>query len=196
MAETNRSGQFILSGVPVGVHELSLRSLGYAPLVHPVVVSKGVTTDLELGLVPDPLEMEPLVAMATRSRRLEVKGFYERRYWGELVGTGTFYTAADIDRRRPALISHMVADGPGIRLECGLRARSCDIVNTRMSAGFSSGGCPMSAYVDGMGVGSNVDEFVSPIEIAGVEIYRGAASVPGEFAGSDSRCGVVVIWTK
>ncbi len=70
VAETNRSGQFILSGVPVGVHELSLRSLGYAPLVHPVVVSKGVTTDLELGLVPEPLEMEPLVAMATRSSRL------------------------------------------------------------------------------------------------------------------------------
>ncbi|MCY3591538.1 MAG: carboxypeptidase regulatory-like domain-containing protein [Acidobacteria bacterium] len=57
VAETSRHGRFILSGVPVGVHELTVRHLGYAPLVHPVVVSNGVTTDLELGLVPDPVEM-------------------------------------------------------------------------------------------------------------------------------------------
>ena len=196
MGVTNRQGGFVLSGVPVGVYELSVRHLGYAPLIHPVWVSRGVTTEIEVGLVPDPVEMEPLVATTTRSRRLEVKGFYERKYWGELVGTGLFYTADDIDRRRPALISHMIADGPGIRLECGLRARSCDIVNTRLSAGFTSGACPMSVYVDGMGVGSNVDEIVGPADIAGVEIYRGAASVPGEFAGSDSRCGVVVVWTQ
>ncbi len=196
MGATNRQGGFVLSGVPVGVYELSVRHLGYAPLTHPVWVSRGITTEIEVGLVPDPVEMEPIVATTTRSRRLEVKGFYERKYWGELVGTGTFYTADDIDRRRPALISHMIADGPGIRLECGLRARSCNIVNTRLSAGFSSGGCPMSVYVDGMAVGSNVDEMVSPVEIAGVEIYRGAASAPGEFAGSDSRCGVVAVWTK
>ena len=196
MGVTNRRGGFVLSGVPVGVYELSVRHLGYAPLTHPVWVSRGITTEIEVGLVPDPVEMEPLVATTTRSRRLETKGFYERKYWGELVGTGTFYTADGIDRRRPALISHMIADGPGIRLECGLRARSCDIVNTRLSAGFSSDGCPMSVYVDGMGIGSNADRMVSPVEIAGVEIYRGAASVPGEFAGSDSRCGVVAIWTK
>ena len=29
-----------------------------------------------------------------------------------------------------------------------------------------------------------------------VEIYMGAASLPGEFSGSDSGCGVVAIWTN
>jgi hypothetical protein len=32
--------------------------------------------------------------------------------------------------------------------------------------------------------------------IQGVEIYRGAAEVPGEFSGTDASCGVIVIWTK
>ena len=40
------------------------------------------------------------------------------------------------------------------------------------------------------------DPYVKPVEIAGVEVYRRAASLPGEFAGSDARCGVVAIWTK
>lgn len=194
VAETNRNGQFILSGVPVGIHELSARQLGYGPLVHPVVVSKGVTTDLELGLVPEPLEMEPLVAMVTRSRRLEIKGFYERKFWGERIGGSTFYTAEDIERRRPLRISHMIAEEPSMRLACS--GRRCRLVSTRASRGFGGRPCLVSVYLDGISVGRDLDEFVKPIEIAGVEIYRGASSLAAEFGGSTGRCGAVAVWTK
>ena len=202
VSETNRRGRFILSGVPVGVHEFSVRHLGYAPLSHAVTVSRGITTEVEIGLVPEPVEMEPIVATATRPRRLEIKGFYERKYWGELVSGGTFLTAADIARRSPVNISQMVADEPGIRLRCGMRRDSCRIINARGASGFAPGGCEMSIYLDGArlrtagGRRGTVDAFVRPVEIAGVEIYKGAASLPGEFSGSDSGCGVVAIWTK
>lgn len=202
--ETNRRGSFVLSGVPVGVHELAVRHLGYAPLSHVVSVSRGITTEVEIGLVPDPVEMEPIVATAMRPRRLEVGGFYERKYWGELVGGGTFLTAADIERRGPVLISHMIADEPGIRLgNCRLRRGSCMLLNARVASEFSPGGCPLSIYLDNTRVrglggrdGQSIDDLVRPHEIAGVEIYRSAASLPGEFAGSDSQCGVIAIWTK
>ena len=202
--ETNRRGSFVLSGVPVGVHELAVRHLGYAPLSHVVSVSRGITTEVEIGLVPDPVEMEPIVATAMRPRRLEVGGFYERKYWGELVGGGTYLTAADIERRGPVLISHMIADEPGIRLgNCRLRRSSCMLVNTRVRSEFSPDGCPLSFYLDNTRVrglggrdGQTIDDLVRPHEIAGVEIYRNAASLPGEFAGSDSQCGIVAIWTK
>ncbi|WP_419167405.1 carboxypeptidase regulatory-like domain-containing protein [Candidatus Palauibacter sp.] len=197
VAETNRRGRFILSGVPVGVHELSVRHLGYAPLSHAVTVSRGITTEVEVGLVPEPVEMVPIVATAARPRRLEIKGFYERKYWGELVSGGTFLTAADIERRRPILISHMIADEMGIYLDCGLRQSSCKILNRRGSSGFVPGGCEMSVWVDGVSIGKGgPDSVVRPVEIAGVEIYKGPASLPAEFGGSDSGCGVVVIWTK
>ena len=68
LAETNRRGRFILSGVPTGTHELTVRHLGYAPLSHEVDISRGITTEVEVGLVPEPVEMEPIVATATRSR--------------------------------------------------------------------------------------------------------------------------------
>ena len=132
--QTNRRGRFILSGVPVGEHGLTVRHLGYAPLTHPVAVSRGVTTEVDVGLVPDPVEMEPLVATTTRLRRLEVQGFYERKFWGELGNGGTFFTAEDIDRRRPLRISHMIADAPGIRLRCsGSGINRCRPVNPRFS---------------------------------------------------------------
>lgn len=196
---TNRRGRFILSGIPVGVYQLDVRHIGYAPLTHRVAVARGMSTDIDVGLVPDPVEMEPIVATAIRARRLEIKGFYERRYWGELVSGGVFFTAEDVERRNPRLISQMIADESGIKLDCGVRVESCKLVNTRRSS-TSLGPCVMSVYLDGTWInrnaGDTIDMFVRPVEIAGVEVYKGAASLPAEYAGRASGCGVVVISTK
>ena len=191
-AESDRRGGFTMSGVPEGQHELEVRRIGYAPLSHRVTVTRGLTTEVEIGLVPTPVKMEPLVATVTRSRRLEVKGFYKRKLWGELVSGGTFFTAADIERRRPQRISHMIAELSGIRL-----GRDNKFYNTRLSAGFSSAGCKIKTFLDNTDVSNvPVHTLVLPVEIAGVEIYKGPASLPAEFGGSDTRCGAIVIWTK
>ena len=180
-ASSDRRGFFRLTGVPAGQHELRVRRLGYAPLRHAVDVTTGLTTELEIGLVREPVELEPLVVSTTRSRRLEIKGFYERKHWGELLGLGTFFTAERIERRNPLRISHMIEELPSIR--GGLH-------NARV-------GCRMSVYLDNIRIDApSLDRFVLPIEVAAVEVYRGAASLPAEFGGSDSRCGVVVVWTK
>ena len=179
-AASDRQGLFRLTGVPAGKHELRVRRLGYAPLRHTVDVTTGHTTELEIGLVREPVGLEPLVVSTTRSRRLEIKGFYERKHWGELLGLGTFYTVEDIERRNPLRISHMIAELPSIR---------SGLYNART-------GCKMSVYLDNAPVGSSLDSLVLPIEVAGIEVYKGAASLPGEFSGSGSRCGVVVVWTK
>lgn len=191
-AQSNRRGAFVLSAVPEGQHELEVRHIGYAPLGHAVTVTRGLTTEVEIGLVPTPVEMEPLVATVTRSRRLEIKGFYERKLWGELVSGGTFFTAADIERRRPQRISHMIADMSGIRL-----GRDGTFYSTRLSAGFSGAGCSIKTFLDNVDVTDvPLHTLVLPVEVAGVEVYKGPASLPAEFGGSDTRCGAIVIWTK
>ena len=197
VVETDRRGGFVLSDVPTGVREISVQHLGYASLSHGIAVSPRVTTEVEISLVPAPLEMEPIVTTVTRLRRLEVKGFYERKRWGERLGSGIFLTSDDIDRWRPSEISHMIAFEAGVQLNCGGSGRGgCRLISRRVSRGFRRGGCAMTVWLDGAKIGSSADEFVRPVEIAGVEIYKGAASIPAEFTGFDSRCGVVVIWTK
>ena len=133
--------------------------------------------------------MEPLVATAIRLRRLEIKGFYERRHWRELLGLGYFFTAEDIDRWRPSSVASFVSTMvPGIAQGVG---------NRRLSAGFSSLSCPMTVYLDGISIPpAELEEFVKPFEVGGIEVYKGAASLPAEFGGSDARCGVVVVWIK
>ncbi len=202
-AQSNRRGNFVLSALPVGEYELSIRHLGYAPLTHAVTVTRGHTTEVDVRLSPDPVELAPLVATVTRLRRLETQGFYERKYWGELIGGGTFFTVQDIERRNPFLITSLIADASGVRVRCGGRARSCKVYSGRISTGFGGRPCEMTVYVDGTPVIqpgrtnlTTIDEFVLPIEIGGVEVYPGAASLPAEYSGSDTRCGAIVIWTK
>ena len=135
---TDRQGHFALSGILAGEQHLEIRRIGYARLLHPLSVTSGLTTELEIALPPEALEMEPLVATVIRPRRLEIVGFYERKFWGELLSGGTFFTAEDIDRRRPLRISHMIADAPGVRLRCsGSGINCCQLVNPRFSEGFS-----------------------------------------------------------
>ena len=196
--QSDRQGRFALTGVPAGDHRLDVRRIGYADLRHAVTVNRGLTTELEIGLVPAPTELEPLVATAVRPRRLEIQGFYERKYYGELLSGGTFFTLEDIDRRRPLRITHMLADAPGIRLRCpGAGRRGCWVESARAAAGFTPGGCQLRAYLDGSPVPiAELDSLVLPIEVAGIEVYQGASQLPAEFTGYDSRCGAVVIWTK
>ncbi|MDE2661493.1 MAG: carboxypeptidase regulatory-like domain-containing protein [Gemmatimonadota bacterium] len=181
---SNRMGRFVLSGVPVGSHELSVRHIGYAPLTHAVSVRPGITTEVEIGLSTDPVELAPLVVTVERPRRLEIKGFYERKHWGELLGLGTFITEEDIERWRPLRVSDLVSMlvpsvAPGM-------------LNRRGSSGLNRT-CRMAVYLDGFAVGRNLDLYVKPIEVGGIEVYKGLASTPAEFA---SRCGAVVVWTK
>ena len=217
--ESNRRGRFVLSGLPVGDHELSIRHLGYAPLTHPVTIDRGITTEITVDLSPDPVALEPLVTTATRPRRLEIKGFYERKYWGELVGGGAFFTDEDIERRNPVRITHMIADAPGVRLgNCDVWGHGCKLYSTTQSRGFSDQGCKLNIFLDGTlairgskerwsltaagpGVGDSnpresINDLVLPTEIAGIEVYTGAAALPAEFGGHDARCGAVAIWTK
>lgn len=68
--------------------------------------------------------------------------------------------------------------------------------------------CFPAVYVDGMKIrgsgpaGSGalgpggIDGLLSVADLAAVEAYDGAAEIPGEFAGSDARCGVVALWTR
>ena len=185
VAETDRQGLFRLVGVPAGGHEIEVRRLGYAPLRHEIEVPGGLTTEVEIRLVRNPVELEPLVATATRSRRLEIKGFYERKHWGELTGNGHFFDTDYIERWRPSSIrTLLVSSVPGI---------SWSLRNRRVNSGFSRLSCKMPFYVDGFLNGAMPR---SMTDVAAVEVYKGAATLPAEFAGSDARCGAIVVWTK
>jgi hypothetical protein len=59
----------------------------------------------------------------------------------------------------------------------------------------SPANCQPEYVVDGQ-----VDNMFGPTtpirDIVGLEVYTGPSDVPGEFAGRNSGCGVIVLWTR
>ena len=180
--ETDGWGRYILTGIPAGAVQFEVRRMGYDPLRHTLDVKSGLTTQVDIGLVPDPVEMEPLVATTVRSRRLESKGFYERRYWGEMLGTGEFLTPEDLDRSRPINLGQLI-------LQSGLRPPE-----PRGRTGLFRG-C-LEVYRDNTRVSSaGVGRFVTPGEPVGVEIYRAPAALQVGLTRYNQMCDLVLIWT-
>jgi hypothetical protein len=59
-------------------------------------------------------------------------------------------------------------------------------------------GCRTELFVDGVRLPerTTTDDLSPPKEIAGIEVYAGPATIPPQFAGGRSSCGVVLIWTR
>jgi hypothetical protein len=44
--------------------------------------------------------------------------------------------------------------------------------------------------------GVPLDDLATPTILEGIEIYRGASTIPPEFISPESRCGVIALWTR
>lgn len=198
-AVSDGGGRFLLDNVAAGEHLLGVSHLGYARAMKSISVAANRTLEVRIQLVPEAIELEPIVVSLVRNPRLEMHGFYERKEWGDKLGLGHFFTREDIERRNPLRIAHLVADVPGVRLLCS-RGRHCHIRLAR-----SPPRCRIAdVYVDGILAvdhekpwkSTPIDNLVLPVEVAGVEVYKGSASLPAEFGGARGECGAVLIWTR
>ncbi|MDX1395273.1 MAG: carboxypeptidase regulatory-like domain-containing protein [Gemmatimonadota bacterium] len=199
---TGPDGTFRLSGLTRGLHVLTVRHIGFEGGSAEVTVRPDTVVAVEMrvdtriiGVAPITVTVEGL-----KDLRLERLGFYERREWGERTGNGRYATADDISRRLPQRMSHFIADFPGMDMSCsGSSTRGCVL---RVVGTTACGRADV--YIDGVRVLGDdrgdrwtyLDDFILPTEVAGVEVYTGAASVPAEFSSFGGRCGAVVIWTK
>ena len=201
-------GRYAFANLAPGVYRIDVKHLAYETLEQIVNVPGNRTVEVDFGLSADPIEVEPLVVSVVRDKRLEVKGYYERREMGERVGNGVFFNQEEIRRSGAARVTQLLNRVNGIRIDCsgGPRQNNCKVMMTQGNPSLSSraqGGCVNSnVYVDGVRVirdtsasPESIDAFVSPFEIVGMEVYRTASELPAEFGGSVGRCGAIVIWT-
>ncbi len=193
--QSDEAGYFRLEQVLPGDHLLRITHLGFEPFTEVVSVVADRTLELRVELSADPIALEPLVVTALRDRRLELRGYYDRRTWGERTGLGHFLDGEAVERRMAPLTTSLLRDVPGLRVSCS--GRDC-----RVGASRGSDCTQLSIYIngslalrEGRAGDVGVDELVRPSEIAAVEVYPGAASLPAEFSGTSGRCGAVVIWT-
>ena len=189
VVKADTGGTFAIPDLPSGVVEIVARAIGYAPTQLYLDVHTG--EDLERNIALDS-------SSAARAQALPAVNINEN-------GT-TNYRLVDFERRRRTGRGHYLTDEEirasgantlqaavrglrGVNFECRADAL-CRIHMAR-----APNNCDPQYVVD-----SRVDDMFGPTtpirDIIALEVYTGPSDVPGEFAGRDAGCGVVVIWTR
>ena len=182
----NERGEWTLLNAPMGTRMLEVRAVGYYPERRAVnVVAGAPAIRVELSTFRAVLDTVRITAARLADRHRS--GFDDRRR----MGLGRFMTPEDIARRSPIVASDLLRNFPGVSVDAGIRMRR-----------GASEDCSPAFYIDGIHVPSmageltaeDIDVWVRPEEIAGVEVYFDF--VPPQFNTGMTGCGSIVIWRK
>jgi len=148
---------------------------------------------------------------------VRLEGFYRRK----ARGWGIQLDREAIEAKAPVQVTDILLNLPGVRV-IGTGGNTYTVVMVgqaprlpapsaqapspggvrnpnRQPELAGGGGCPISYWVDGIRFYPDDRRGINEIivsDVEAVEVYRRASETPAEFLDSDSRCGVVVIWTK
>lgn len=187
-SDPNGRFRFVTDDVEAGTSSLHVRTIGYESMAYPFRVTRdSATMDVELPLLPLPIELDEIVV---EGRRVQVPhklhGFFDRRdhYPGE------YLTPWEIDATPHSRITDLLRRMPGIRVSPGSMGRN-ELTLTR--------GCREKPriFIDGLHIPDAViDDILNPGDLYAVEAYVGASRIPPEFERVGGGCGVIVFWTR
>ena len=208
-SRTDSTGYFRLPGLSPGEYRIRLRRLGFKPGSVDVrlVSNDSLVVHVVLEEIAQPLPEMPVEALAVPAR---LRGFELRR----TSGVGHFLTAKDLTPERSRLMGDVLVRLPGTYMVRS--SGSACLTTTRGVQSFTNsatgycgnlqtGGqyCPVAVFMDGSPLYSGHDseeQFnlngIRADEVAAVEFYSGASTIPREFAAPRGTCGVLVIWMK
>lgn len=179
---TAPDGAFAFHDVPAGDYELVVEHLGYRTDSAEVTVRAGETASVEVTLLAQPHQLEPL-DVTVRRAYLDAVGFYDRQEegWGEYLTPEKLERVGlrNYVRFRPEILLR-ITGFPGERL---MRTKNC--------------GDP-AYYLDGRRKPpTGLISEMSAHEIGAVEVYPEGHGLP-LFALDPTamKCGAVVVWTK
>jgi hypothetical protein len=190
---SDSSGKYRILDVPIGTSHLMVGALGFIPRQVSVELMTGAITDKPIQL--DSIsrgrttEAQSLPGMAVSAPatpfNYRLVDFERRRQ----TGRGQYLTEDEIVKSGAYNIADAVKNMRGVLYDCGGGA-GCYI---RMS------NAPMRCLPEFIVDNQVMNDFgpSTPIrDIVGLELYTGPSEVPGEYAGRNAGCGVVVIWTR
>lgn len=197
-ATTDSTGRFELRDLPTGVIRFFFTADGFPRTSVVLAFARGETMVQAFELDSSTVVVEDSTAASGRAQRLAPTNVtaepsrgvryedFERRM---KTGRGQYVTRQEIEERNYNNLGDAARTKRGVLVECG-GGRGCQI---RMARAGQA--CYPQYIVDGR-PDNHFGPQVAIRDIEGIEFYAGASDVPGEFAGVDAACGVVVIWTR
>jgi len=193
-------GRFTLAPIPAGNQVLEVRRLGYVAFVQWVKVVGGETLNLRIILELVPVSLKAVEVKGEPARLPAMQGFENRR----AHGSGHYFNRTEIARMQPRVFTDVLRRIPGVQVQPSSGPFGGNEM-VRMSRTIGVTGlrpCPVLFYVNGMPIqvtsDMSINQYVAPEEVVAIEVYSGTSQTPPEFQSNllNSRCGVIVIWTR
>lgn len=202
---TDSAGGFVFQDVRPGPYRLRARRVGYRESGGALRLSADSVVELQLRMSVASVALQPVTVVARSRRNVSpvLEGFYGRLERGQ----GRFVTREEIEARHPTRVTDMLRSIPNLNGSAGRGG----VGGMTLSRGSSGDRCTVVFFIDGMlvsqpSMGSPfrggarqdqaIDDYVSPYEVEGIEIYRGESDTPAEFVTRWVGCGTIVIWTR
>jgi len=183
---TDSLGRFEAQSLPAGAADVRIQLLGYGDGAFKVELGPSAVVDQVFSLdftgyrLPEVVVSARADELAPRYRDFELRR--QRRL-------GAYFRWDELSAKGYSSVGDALRTVRGVRIRCNQEEFECFAVMARTPT------CQPTWWIDGVEVRSFHEN--TPIrDIYGIEIYRGAGEVPGEYAGSNAACGVIVMWTK
>jgi hypothetical protein len=190
-AVTDSLGMFHLQAPEAGTFSLRARRIGYQDVESPgFAIAAAEAVEVHLAIASTNIPLAPLTITSRpeppRSLFLERVGFYRRQY----RNAGTFLPRERIERTNGARLSDLLSEINGVRKVMVHGVMTISLNRQR--------NCSPQVVLDGQPLveSTRIDDIVSLAGIEAIEIYRGPAEAPAEYAMRETGCGLLLIWTR
>ncbi|MEX2531273.1 MAG: TonB-dependent receptor [Gemmatimonadota bacterium] len=187
---TDVRGRFRITLIPSGNYEISFSRLAYRTATEPVPVQPEGEVNMRVELIPEAVELEPVVVTTSRRSPLQRVGFYDR----QRAFHGEFFLREDIEDQNAITVPELVRMNPAFHVT-GTTPETVRIVSLRGGLNLVPGQdpCPPAVFLDGMLLESDPWTVARPENLAAMEVYAGLMT-PAQFY-TRGGCGAIVMWT-
>lgn len=189
-------GGFVISDAIAGTQTIEARMIGYTPHGITVQVKATGADDVALVLPVQRVQLDTVRVAATRPPSVEVRGIHARAR----SGMGRFFSGDVIRERTSEYVTDILRGMNGLVVTSGSRGNQVQMRNF----GAREPLCTPFVYVDGalVQVGGGdpasvlIDDFVTRAGVSAMEVYARGSAVPPEFAGGNTGCGAIAVWSR
>jgi hypothetical protein len=188
---TDSAGRFFLNDLAPGIVRVMVRVAGFPTKVVAVALASGESMSRVIELdstVTGRATAQRLPADEVVAQRPPAPRYvdFERR---RATGRGQYLDREELEKGGYSTLQDAMRGLRGVNVECG-GGNGCNIRMAR---------APMRCKPEYI-VDERTDNMFGPDtpvrDLEGIEVYTGPSEVPGEFAGRNAGCGVIVIWTR
>jgi hypothetical protein len=189
-ATTAPDGTFSLSGLPEGTQEVTVKKIGFAAASQVATLVADAPQRLTV-VIEDAQALATVTVTTELDDQLRRVGFLDR----QRLATGRFITPGDIQARKATMVTDLLRDVNGLRVQTLGQGR---IVQSTRTAAGTSANC-VNIFVDRAQyeqyAPGDLDQSVPARNVGAIEVYPGPNDVPAEFHISGKTCATIVIWT-